>query len=66
MSDASKKTFLRRLRPGTVFRLLRTGEMYTLVRKEINTPSGTRYVVLRQGSTTESSLHHSCLVSAES
>lgn len=53
---------LRRVRPGQRFVLLRTGERYTLLTKEIDTPSGTRYVVQREGSERKSTLHHSCHV----
>lgn len=53
---------LRQVRPGQRFVLLRTRERYTLVAKEIGTPSGTRYVVQRDGSDRKSTLHHSCHV----
>jgi hypothetical protein len=36
-------------------------EEFTLLRREHKTPSGTKYVVLKDGKT-ESSLHHSCHV----
>lgn len=57
------RKFLRQLQPGQQFTLLRTGERYTFVRREIGTPSGTRYIVQRQGSEYETRLHHSCHVS---
>lgn len=53
---------LRNLSEGDRFYLLRTMERYTLLRRDRSTPSGTRYVVLREGEERESSLHHSCYV----
>lgn len=53
---------LRQLKAGARFYLLRTMEKYTLLRREIDTPSGTRYVVQREGSSREGRLHHSCHV----
>lgn len=53
---------LRQLPVGTRFVLKRTGQRFRLVRREIATPSGTRYVVIRDGENRESSLHHSCHV----
>lgn len=57
-----ERKFLRQLQPGTAFTLLRTGQDYTLVRKEISSPAGTRYVVRRHGENGETALHHSCHV----
>lgn len=53
---------LRRVQPGQRFVLLRTMERYTLLERQIGTPSGTRYVVQRHGSDKQSTLHHSCHV----
>lgn len=53
---------LRNLPTGCRFVLLRTGEKFRLLRREINTPSGTRYVVQRDNETRECSLHHACYV----
>ncbi len=52
---------VRNMQPGDRFILLRTMEEFTLLRREHKTPSGTKYVVLKDGKT-ESSLHHSCHV----
>lgn len=54
--------FLRQMKVGQRFVLVRTGEMYVLVRREIQSPAGTRYVVQRDGENRESTLHHSCHV----
>jgi hypothetical protein len=59
-SVASKR--VRNLQPGDRFILKRTREVFTFVRREPCTPSGTRHVVLRDGQQGESSLHHSCHV----
>lgn len=64
------RKYLRQLMPGQRFTLLRTGEKYRLVRRDISTPSGTRFVVVRDdpyitakdGQQPESSLHHACHV----
>jgi hypothetical protein len=53
---------LRNLLTGCRFVLLRTGEKFRLLRREINTPSGTRYVVQLDNETRERSLHHACYV----
>ena len=53
-------TRVRRVKPGQRFILLRTGEVFTYLRLEIETPSGMRHVVERDGR--ETSLHHSCHV----
>lgn len=52
---------VRNAKEGQMFILKRTGEQYLMLRKEIKTPSGTRYVV-KKGENKESSLHHSCHV----
>jgi len=49
------------MQPGDKFILLRTMEQYTLLRREYRTPSGTRYVVTKDGQK-ETYLHHSCHV----
>lgn len=51
---------VRWLKPGQRFVLLRTGEVYNYVRRELKTPSGMRHVVEKDGR--ETSLHHSCHV----
>ena len=51
---------VRWLKPGQRFILLRTGEVYNYVRRDVVTPSGTRHVVEKDGR--ETSLHHSCHV----
>jgi hypothetical protein len=56
------KMRLRKLPVGSAFILLRTGERFTLVRKDIITPAGVRYVVVRDGDPRERSLHHACYV----
>ncbi len=64
------RKYLRQLMPGQQFTLLRTGEKYRLVRRVISTPSGTRFVVIRDdpyitakdGQQLETSLHHACHV----
>ena len=62
MSDQVKSMRVRNLQPGQRFILKRTREVYTFVRREPFTSSGTRHVVLREGQQRESSLHHSCHV----
>jgi hypothetical protein len=52
---------MRNMQPADRFVLLRTGEQYTMLRRENRTPSGTRYVV-KKNDQSESSLHHSCHV----
>jgi len=52
---------VRNMQPGDKFILLRTMEQYTLLRREYRTPSGTRYVVTKDGQK-ETYLHHSCHV----
>lgn len=59
------RKFLRQLMPGQTFTLLRTGERYTFLRRDIGTPGGTRYVVRSEDRRSETSLHHSCHVWAE-
>ncbi len=53
---------VRNLQPGQIFTLKRTGERYVFIRREQQTPGGTRHVVQRDGQQRESSLHHSCHV----
>ena len=53
---------LRDLAPGMKFRLKRTGDRYLFVRRDYDTPSGTRYVVQRLGFGRATTLHHSCHV----
>jgi hypothetical protein len=62
MSENKKPMCVRDMQPGQTFRLVRTGDLYTLIRRETGTPSGTRYVVMRQGFARLTSLHHSCRV----
>jgi len=62
MSDQTASKRVRNLQPGDRFILKRTREVFTFVRREPFTPSGTRHVVLRDGERRESSLHHSCHV----
>ena len=59
------RMFMRQMQPGQKLTLLRTGEKYTMIRREYATPSGTRYIVQRDGSEYESRLHHSCHVRLE-
>ena len=47
---------------GHLFTLIRTNEVYFMMEIKHETPSGTRYVVRKQGETKNSSLHHSCHV----
>jgi hypothetical protein len=56
------KKFLRQLYPGQVFLLLRSGETYQFLRRDHQTPSGTRYVVFNMDRNAETTLHHSCHV----
>ncbi|MDR2364235.1 MAG: hypothetical protein LBD68_00035 [Zoogloeaceae bacterium] len=56
-----KKRFLRDLKPGDRFLLLRTGETYTFVRRG-EPPKGSAPVVLRYGDSEETTLHHRCRV----
>lgn len=54
-------TFLRQLPDGTRFMLCRTKQKFVLVRRAVN--RGTlRFIVQRDGSTQEGTLHHSCRV----
>lgn len=53
---------LRHIPDGTRFVLCRTGERFTLLRRDIQSPSGTCYVVQRDGEARETTLHHSCHV----
>lgn len=53
---------LRQLQPGDVFYLKRTGEKYLFIRREHETPGGTRYVVNRCGFARNTTLHPSCMV----
>lgn len=56
------KMRLRNLPVGAHFILLRTGEHFRFVRKDITTPSGVRYVVARTEDKRECTLHHACYV----
>ena len=63
------KKFVRQLKPGQEFTLLRTGERFKFLRREHVTPSGTRHVCINlsdipvdQNKVRESNLHHSCHV----
>ena len=64
------KRFVRQLMPNQEFTLLRTGEKYTFLRRDIQTPSGIRYVVIKtdpfikpkDGVLKETTLHHACHV----
>ena len=47
---------------GHRFLLIRTNEEYTMMEIKRETPCGTKYVVLKQGETENSNLHHSCHV----
>ena len=47
---------------GYRFLLLRSNEEFTMIEIKRETPSGTKYVVLKSGETKNSSLHHSCHV----
>lgn len=53
---------VRNMQPGQVFILKRTGERYVFIRREHDTPGGTRYVVRKTHSARKSTLHHSCHV----
>lgn len=53
---------LRHLAVGATFRLKRTGDRYTLLSREHDTPAGTRYVVQRHGFARPTTLHPSCHV----
>jgi len=63
------KKYVRNLQPGQRFTLLRTGEKYRFIRREHDTPSGTRHVVMHDdpyinapNGHKESTLHHACHV----
>lgn len=53
---------LRSLPTGARFVLCRTGDRYTLFRRDRDRWGGTVIVVLRDGAANESSLHHACHV----
>lgn len=57
------KKFVRQLKPGQEFVLIRTGERYKFLRRDHSTPSGTQHVCMHlAGPMRETSLHHSCHV----
>ena len=62
LEKALRKTFVRLLQPNQRFTLLRTGVDYTFLRREIQTPSGIRYVVKNEATQKETTLHYSCHV----
>lgn len=63
MSKENKPKHVRDLEPGQTFRLCRNGDIYTLIRREINIlRNGVRYVVTHQGFAHLTTLHHSCRV----
>lgn len=47
---------------GHRFLLIRSNEEFTMIEIKRETPSGTKYVVLKHGETKYGSLHHSCHV----
>lgn len=53
---------VRWLKPGEVFVLLRTGEMYEYIHRDINTPGGIKHWVRRVFEKKHTTLHHSCHV----
>ena len=56
------KTFLRKVPAGQSFILARTGEQYLMLEIKQRTPNGTRYLVRKQGCSSDTTLHHSCHV----
>ena len=60
MTKAPQK--VRWLKPGDMFILLRTGEMYEYICREIKTPSGIKHWVRRVLEKNHTTLHHSCHV----
>jgi len=62
MMRHANQVCVRHVPVGHRFLLLRTNEVYTMLRIAHQTPSGTQYVVQKQGAVTDSSLHHSCHV----
>ena len=58
---------IRHLKPGQQFMLKRTGEWFVFIEKQLETPSGMRYVVayddpfnLQKRNGRRTTLHHSC------
>lgn len=62
MSITEMKTTVRWLKPGQVFVLLRTGEFYEYMARDINTPGGIKHWVRRVMEQQHTTLHHSCHV----
>lgn len=53
---------VRSLKPGEMFVLLRTGELYEYITRDINTPGGIKHWVRRVLEKRHTTLHHSCHV----
>ena len=53
---------VRWLKPGDMFILIRSGEKYQYVQKDINTPGGIKHWVRRLLEKEHRTLHHSCHV----
>ena len=53
---------VRHMQPGQRFLLRRTGDRYTLVRRELNPRYGMTYVVQHEGNDKETTLHPQCYV----
>lgn len=53
---------VRNLKPGQKFELIRTGEAFRYMRRDINTPGGIRHWVQRLLEERQTTLHHSCHV----
>jgi hypothetical protein len=57
-----KRTLVRWLKPGDVFVLLRTGERFEYICRDVNTPGGVKHWVRRVLEERHTTLHHSCHV----